>query len=157
MPVYGVLTASRNRYAAPLTALAPTRMIGVEIVPTREGAEMKATVRLAAAVLLLAISSSGAALAASANAEPETQSHAHGVSSHWTLTWGGDGPFEVLWSRGDGSGLWWPSTNIMGWSDSYAFYPCSTQQFTQRLQVWDDDGGYAQDYTRATESGGSPC
>lgn len=106
---------------------------------------------------LLAIAVSAVALAASANAEPETQSHPHGVASSWTLTWGGDGPFQVLWSRGDGTALWWPSTNIVNWADRHAFSPCTTEQFTQRLQVWDSDAGYAQDYTRATEAGGSPC
>jgi hypothetical protein len=111
----------------------------------------------AAAAVALSIALSGVALATSANAEPETQSHGHGVASHWTLTWGGDNPFEVFWNRGDGTALWWPSTNIVNSSDSHAYWPCFTTQFTQRLQVWDSDSGYAQDYTKATESGGSPC
>ncbi len=104
-----------------------------------------------------AISVGAVALAASANAEPETQRHPHGVASHWTLTWGGDGPFQVLWTRGDGTGLWWPSTHIVNSSDSHAFSPCTTEQFTQLLEVEDSDAGYARDYTRATEAGGTPC
>jgi hypothetical protein len=109
------------------------------------------------AAVALAIALSGAALATSANAEPETQNHGHGVTANWTLTWGGDNPFTVDWYRGDNTGIFWPSTNAVNFNDSHAFWPCFNTQFTQKLRVWDSDSGYAQDYTKATESGGSPC
>lgn len=97
------------------------------------------------------------ALGASANAEPETQSHAHGVPSTWTLTWGGDAPFDVDFYYGDGVVRVYRDTWLVRDSASHAFWPCSTTIYTQWLRVWDSDFGYADDFTRATEAGGSPC
>lgn len=54
---------------------------------------------LVAAVSLAAIA--GPVLSASSDATPEYQSHAWGVSSRWTLYWGGDPPFNVSFFYGD--------------------------------------------------------
>jgi hypothetical protein len=116
--------------------------------------------RLRVAVLagiVLSVALAGSVVAVSGDASPESQSHSHGVQATWTLTWGGAKPYEVLWSRGDTTGLWWPSTNSTSYTDHYAFYPCSRTQYAQLLRVWANDGGFAADGTIATENGGNPC
>ncbi len=108
-----------------------------------------------AAVLVAAAASP--VVAASAYITPTTQSHAHGVASHWSLSWGGYSPYTVVWDRGDGSGLYWASTTSTSYPDSHVFYPCTTTRFHQYLNVWDSHNNPAQDDSYATENGGNPC
>lgn len=106
--------------------------------------------------ILLLVGQPGSVFAASANAEPETQTHNYGVPSTWTLSWGGDAPFDADFHYGDGWVHIWRDVFIVGANDSHTYWPCYTTVFTQRLRVWDSDSGYGQDYTRATEKGGGP-
>ncbi len=104
----------------------------------------------------------GSVIAASANVTPSSQVHAHGVASHWTLSWGGTSPYHVEFYLGDGTVDIWQSTTIVGASDSYTFWPCTTTVFHQTLKAWDGWNdqyktykGDAQDSSTAQESGGA--
>ncbi len=116
--------------------------------------------RLALSIALAAslmVGSTPAVGAASANISPYSQTHSYGVASHWTLTWSGYSPFEVLFDRGDSTGVYWPSTTSTSSSQSYTYYPCVTTKYFQYLDVWDSHSAYANDNGWAREGGGPSC
>jgi hypothetical protein len=103
------------------------------------------------------VGAAGIASAASANISPASQTHSHGVQSHWSLSWSGGAPYEVLFDRGNGTAVWWPSTSSTSSSQNYTFWPCVTTKFYQWLEVWTSSGTYANDTSWAKEYGGHPC
>jgi hypothetical protein len=112
------------------------------------------SVALAAVLLAAAVSP---AAATTCNISPGTQTHAHGVASHWTISWSGRSPFNWSFDTGDGNysyanGVTYTSTGL-----SYTFWPCSTTRFQQSLVVDDSNGIRAVQSSYATENGGSPC
>lgn len=91
------------------------------------------------------------------NLTPSTQSHGHGVSSNWTGSWSGTAPYGVTFAYGDGSSA--PplvNTNLTSKAYSHAFFPCTTDTFTQTLRVSDQDNAKSKT-SHATETGGNPC
>lgn len=106
---------------------------------------------------LLSLMGSAPAAAISVNTTPESQSHNHGVASSWSLNWGGNDPFDVLFQYGDGYFVGWTNTNATNKSKSHTYFPCNDTTFQQRLEVNDDATAYAIDLTEAFENGGNPC
>jgi hypothetical protein len=116
-----------------------------------------------ALALTVALTYSGVASAAlSANISPANQNHAHGVSSHWALTWGGAQPFDVYFAYDVINAPAWTwfinGTTTTSKNLSMAYWPCTTTNFKQQLAVYDHNGGLGLFRTsHAYESGGSPC
>ncbi len=89
---------------------------------------------------------------------PGSQSHAHGVGSTWSGSWDGTGPFSWELFHGDGTSD--SATNVTYKTKTfpvYAFFPCTTTQFTQHSRVSDQVGPLNSNFVTATETGGNPC
>jgi hypothetical protein len=108
------------------------------------------------AALLLSVVLATNVLAVSAVISPTTQTHTHGSSSHWDLSWGGSGPFDVYFWYNTSGGVSWSlvNTNTTTKSLSHVFTPCVTTTFHQELDNY-DSLGFAATTSTAKENGGA--
>jgi len=119
--------------------------------------EMRQSVVAVFLAVILVTGVASPAAATTANISPSAQTHAHGVVSHWTVSWSGHSPFTWIFTAGDGQAWGQNGDTHTSVYISYTFYPCSTTRYAQALSVWDawNIGGGASSY--ATEYGGNPC
>lgn len=96
-------------------------------------------------------------LGASSNATPEDQIHNYGVSSRWTLYWGGEAPFNISFFYGDGTQRNFVNRYDTSEPASHTYYPCRETQYRQSLLVYERDNASAIDFTFARERGGDLC
>jgi hypothetical protein len=110
-------------------------------------------------LLIAAVTVAGAlaAHAASAGISPSVQGGTSPYNAQWSLQWGTTAPYEVLFLRGNGSGLYWPSTSSTSYNDTYTFYSCIDTSFNQRLEVIDGTNQWAVATARTNVLGGSFC
>ena len=110
--------------------------------------------------LTMALATSGVVSAITASISPGYQNHAHGVASHWNLSWGGTQPFDVYFIydviHAPTWGWWINGTATTSKSLSVAFYPCSTTNFQQQFTVYDMYNSAVRT-SHAYENGGNPC
>lgn len=95
--------------------------------------------------------------AASAGVSPSLQSGTSPYNANWSLTWGGSAPFEVLFSYGDGNGLWWPSTYSTSYNANRTFATCVDKSYFQALAIEDSTGAPANAGSRVNVNGGAFC
>jgi hypothetical protein len=123
---------------------------------------VRRTILAAMLALTLALSVTGIATALTANISPPSQNHAHGVHSSWTMSWNGVTPYRTVCFYYDkfniGEGYWCiANTNYNAASDSHTYYPCTTTNFTQLLNVTDWNSNFKSATSNARENGGNPC
>ncbi len=87
---------------------------------------------------------------------PSTQTHAHGVASHWSLSWNGQAAFTWLFEYGDGAVIG-DTRSTTSASTSHTFWLCSTTKYTQWLSVRDSTLDFGVMHSYAWENGGNPC
>lgn len=114
-------------------------------------------------LLLLAVVIAGLTVAAlsaraiSAGISPSLQTGTSPYTANWNLSWSGSSPFEVLFSYGDGGGLYWPSTTSTSHNASRLFTTCVDKNYYQALSVEDTTGAFANAGSRVNVKKGAFC
>lgn len=113
---------------------------------------------LVLAVMIAILAAAALAVrAASAGISPSLQTGTSPYTANWSLSWGGSSPFEVLFSYGDGYGLFWPSTSSTNYNANRTFTTCVDKNYYQALAIEDSTGAPANAGSRVNVKKGAFC